>query len=80
MIELRLLGSLELKGSEGKTLRSVRAQPQRVALVAYLAVAKPKGFHRRDKLLGLFDHRHGRQVLLTYADPSTGNTAWVSPG
>jgi len=48
MIELRLLSSLHLKGSEGKTLRSVLAQPKRVALLAYLAVARPDGFHRRD--------------------------------
>ena len=41
MIEFRLLGSVDLKGPEG-TLRSVLAQPKRVALLAYLAVAKPK--------------------------------------
>lgn len=54
MIELRLLGSLDLKGSEGKTLRSVLAQPERLALVAYLLVAEPDAFHSRDKLIGLF--------------------------
>jgi len=54
MIEFLLLGSLDLKGSEGETFRSVLAQPKCIALLTYLAVAKPKGFHRRDKLIGLF--------------------------
>jgi DNA-binding SARP family transcriptional activator len=67
MIEFRLLGSVDLKGSEGETLRSVLAQPKRVALLAYLAVARPNGFHRRDKLLGLFwpesDQERGRGSL-----------------
>jgi serine/threonine-protein kinase len=67
MIGFRLLGSVDLKGSEGETLRSVLAQPKRVALLAYLAVARPNAFHRRDKLLGLFwpesDQEHGRGAL-----------------
>jgi serine/threonine-protein kinase len=67
VIEFRLLGSVDLKGSEGETLRSILAQPKRVALLAYLAAAKPNGFHRRDKLLGLFwpesDQEHGRGAL-----------------
>jgi serine/threonine-protein kinase len=66
MIEFRLLGSLDLTGPEG-TLRSVLAQPKRVALLAYLAVATPNGFHCRDKLLGLFwpesDQERGRGAL-----------------
>jgi serine/threonine-protein kinase len=50
MFEFRVLGSLDLKGPEGQTLLSVLAQPKRVALLAYLAVASPSGFQRRDKL------------------------------
>ena len=48
MIEFRLLGAVDLKGSDGETLRSVLAQPKRVALLAYLAVATPSGYHRRE--------------------------------
>lgn len=53
MIKFRLLGSVDLKGPDGAP-RSVLAQPKRAALHAYLAVSAPNGFHRRDKLLGLF--------------------------
>lgn len=54
MIRLRTLGTLDLHDAEGAELRSVLAQPKRTALLVYLAVAKPRGFHRRDRLLALF--------------------------
>jgi DNA-binding SARP family transcriptional activator/TolB-like protein len=42
-------------------------QPKRMALLAYLAVASPRGFHRRDKLIALFwpelDAAHARNSL-----------------
>jgi serine/threonine-protein kinase len=45
----------------------VLKHPKRVALLAYLAVARPNGFHRRDTLLGLFwpehDTSHARMSL-----------------
>jgi TolB-like protein/Flp pilus assembly protein TadD len=69
MIELRVLGSLDLRGSEGETVLSVLAQPKRAALLAYLAVASPRRFSRRDKLIGLFwperDPEHARAALRT---------------
>ncbi len=86
MIEFRLLGSVDLKGPEG-TLRSVLAQPKRVALLAYLAVARPDGYHRRDKLLGLFwpesDQEHGRAALrkaLYFLRQSLGEDVIVGRG
>lgn len=67
MIELRTLGSLDLHGSDGHRLRSVLAQPKRVALLAYLALAQPCGFHRRDSLVALLwpelDTEHARHAL-----------------
>jgi DNA-binding SARP family transcriptional activator/Tfp pilus assembly protein PilF len=54
MIQLRVLGRLELTDSRSRDLSSVLAQPKRLALLVYLAVARPRGFHRRDTLLGLF--------------------------
>jgi len=54
MIRLRTLGHLDLKDSSGLELRSVLAQPRRVALLAYLAVATPRRHQRRDLLLTLF--------------------------
>lgn len=67
MIEFRTLGALELLGPNGREYRAVLTQPKRVALVAYLAVATPRRFHRRDTLLGLFwpelDQEHARAAL-----------------
>ena len=67
MIRLRTLGPLELRGSDGQELRAVLAQPKRVALLAYLALATPRGPHRRDTLLALFwpehDAEHARNSL-----------------
>lgn len=54
MIRLRTLGALDLRGASGEEVRSVLAQPRRVALLAYLALATPRGAHRRDTILTLF--------------------------
>src|SRR5688572_15826110 len=54
MIELRVLGSLSLRASDGKDLEALVRQSKRMALLAYLADAAPHGFHRRDTLLALF--------------------------
>src|SRR5215208_5033511 len=68
MIRLRTLGALDLRSSENQELRSVLAQPKRAALLAYLALATPRGgSHRRDTLLALFwpelDTEHARNAL-----------------
>ena len=67
MIELRALGTLVLRDHNGVDLHAVLAQPKRVALLAYLAIARPRGFHRRDTLLALLwpeqDEQHARGAL-----------------
>lgn len=67
MLRLRVLGAVDLRDSHGRELRTVLAQPKRVALLAYLALAAPRGAHRRDKLLALFwpdhDAEHARNAL-----------------
>jgi DNA-binding SARP family transcriptional activator len=67
VIELRTLGTLDLHSADGRELHSLLAQPKRVALLAYLCIAQPRGFHRRDTLLGLFwpdsDQEHARTSL-----------------
>jgi TolB-like protein/DNA-binding SARP family transcriptional activator/Flp pilus assembly protein TadD len=67
MIRFSTLGTLDLRDSEGRELRGVLAQPKRVALLAYLALATPRGFHRRDTLVALFwpehDEEHARNAL-----------------
>jgi DNA-binding SARP family transcriptional activator/Tfp pilus assembly protein PilF len=53
VVHVRVLGGLELSGPSGEAASSVLAQPKRLALLVYLALAQPRGFHRRDTLLGL---------------------------
>ena len=68
VIRLRTLGGVDLLDSEGHELRALLAQPKRLALLAYLALATPRGFHRRDTLLALLwpehDTEHARKSLI----------------
>ncbi len=67
MIHLHTLGVVDLRGPDGVELRGVLQQPKRLGLLAYLAVAWPRRFHRRDSLLALFwpelDQEHARAAL-----------------
>ena len=87
VIEFRTLGTLDLRRADGSELHSLLAQPKRVALLTYLCVASPRGFHRRDTLLGLFwpnvDQAHARTSLrnaLHVLRHSLGETAFHSRG
>ena len=53
MIELRTLGATEVR-AQGSSGRGVHVSPKRLALLAYLATARPRGMHRRDSLLVMF--------------------------
>src|SRR5437870_3252494 len=65
MIELRMLGTLDLKGTDGRAVHSILAQPKRLALLAYLAVHAAGA--RRDSVIALFwpelDTAHARGAL-----------------
>lgn len=67
MIELRALGTADLKGSAGDPLKAVLAQPKRFALLTYLAVHHHQDSHRRDSVIALFwpelDAEHARGAL-----------------
>ena len=52
LIQLHTLGALNLQ-KDGVEVRSVLSQPKRLALLVFLATARPRGFHSRDTLLGL---------------------------
>ncbi|HYN80713.1 MAG TPA: BTAD domain-containing putative transcriptional regulator [Gemmatimonadaceae bacterium] len=55
MIDLRVLGTLDLRDSEnGRPILAILAQPKRMALLIYLALATPRGSHRRETLLLMF--------------------------
>jgi DNA-binding SARP family transcriptional activator/TolB-like protein len=51
---LRLLGSAEIRDAASKAVATPLHQPKRLGLLSYLAAARPRGFHRRDKLVALF--------------------------
>src|SRR6476620_5610410 len=68
MIQLRLLGGLDLLDPNGRgELRSVLVQPKRLALLVYLGLAGDQRFRRRDTVVGLFwpelDAEHARGAL-----------------
>jgi DNA-binding SARP family transcriptional activator len=66
-VRLRTFGRLELLPSDLPGGGPVAVQPKRLALLAYLALATPQGFQRRDVLLGLFwpdlDTEEARRAL-----------------
>jgi DNA-binding SARP family transcriptional activator/tetratricopeptide (TPR) repeat protein len=67
MIQLRLFGCTDLRNDKGGEALSVLAQPKRLALLAWLALARPRGYHRRDSIVALFwpelDAEHARASL-----------------
>jgi DNA-binding SARP family transcriptional activator len=64
MAKLRVFGNIDYDGDGRDDLLK---QPKRLALLVYLVIARPRGFHRRDKLLGIFwpelDTEHARASL-----------------
>jgi DNA-binding SARP family transcriptional activator len=54
MLRLYTLGQLDLRDASDASVRAVLVQPKRLALLTFLASARPNGFHRRDFLLPLF--------------------------
>jgi DNA-binding SARP family transcriptional activator/TolB-like protein len=87
MYELRTLGSTDLRAADGTAVSSVLAQPKRLALLVYLALAGRDAPVRRDTLLGLFwpesDDERGRAALrqaVRYLRRSLGDAAIVGLG
>ncbi len=67
MIQFRMLGTLELRDTEGREVSAVLRRPKLLALLGYLAAARPHGFQRRDVLLAMLwpelDQAHARNAL-----------------
>jgi TolB-like protein/Tfp pilus assembly protein PilF len=87
MYRLRTLGALDLTDAGGDRVRAVLSQPKRLGLLAYLAVARPRGAHQRDTLLGLFwpefDQARARRALrnaLYHLRRSLGSETLVTVG
>ncbi len=87
MIELRTLGPLKLTSTNSEAVGSVLAQPRRAALLCYLALAVPRGFHRRDTLFALFwpeddaeQARHALRQSVYFLRRALGPKSIVSRG
>jgi TolB-like protein/DNA-binding SARP family transcriptional activator len=85
VIELRTLGVLDVRDSDGRELQPVLAQPKRLALLVYLALARPRPFHRRDAIVAFFwpeldqDHARGAlRVALRFLRRQLGESVLVS--
>lgn len=61
MIRIHVTGPLDLRDAEGRPLGTMPSQPKRSGLLAYLAAATPRGFHRRDTLFAIFWPEHDMQ-------------------
>ena len=87
MIRFRILGGLDLRDHDGGELRAILAQPRRLGLLAYVAIAGRHGFVRRDQTLALFwpeqDSEHARAALnraLYYLRHALGDGVLISRG
>src|SRR5690348_5678272 len=83
-VRLTTLGGVRCTTESGE-VHAVTSQPRRVALLVYLALAQPRGFHSRDRLLALFwpdyDEQRARNALsqaLHFLRRSLGADALVS--
>lgn len=67
VLQLRLLGSPEFSSAGQPGLHSLLAQPKSLAVLAYIALAPPPGYRRRDTIVALFwpgqDQPHARGAL-----------------
>jgi DNA-binding SARP family transcriptional activator len=67
MIDLHVLGTLDVGAASPNGARHLVTQPKRLALLVYLALAEPTGLHARDRLLALLwpeaDDRSSRHSL-----------------
>jgi DNA-binding SARP family transcriptional activator len=85
--ELDLLGRLDLRDATGAKSRRLAGRPKLLALLAYLVAARPRGFHRRDRLVAVFwpelDQAHARNALrqsLHHLRAALGTEAVLSRG
>ena len=87
MVRLRILGSVDLRGDDGRPVEMLLRQPKRMALLCYVVAAHPDRLHGRDVLLGMFwpelDRRRARAALrqsLYYIRRAVGPSVLVCEG
>ncbi len=87
MFHLHTLGRVDLVGPDGREVTPILAQPKRLALLVYLALANSTSFRRRDTVLSLlwpdYDAEHARASLrqsLSYLRRSLGDGVVLTRG
>ena len=87
MIDFRVLGALDVHANGPDGSQSVLTQPKRLALLLYLALAEPRGFHSRERLMALLwpeadgaSSRHSLRNALHALRQSVGDKAIVTRG
>src|SRR6476660_2183154 len=86
MIDIRVLGTLEIHGPDGRPVGTL-TQPKRLALLLYLALAEPGGPKSRDSLMALLwpeadaeSARHPLRNALYGLRQALGESVFVSRG
>lgn len=65
MLQLRVLGTLDLRGVPDTSAAALLAQPRPIALLSYLAVERPGAYWRRDHLATMFWPETGQERART---------------
>lgn len=67
IMRLRMLGAFQVEGEPAGKAGELFSQPKVVGLLSYLLLARPRGVHSRNRLIGLFwpeaDEEHARGAL-----------------
>lgn len=67
VIRLRALGALSIDADSAPAAAELIAQPKTIALLSVLALARPRGFQQRDRIVGMFwpelDQQRARSAL-----------------
>ena len=86
MIDIRVLGTLEIYGPDGAPVGAL-TQPKRLALLLYLVLAEPAGPKSRDSLMALLwpeadaeSARHSLRNAIYALRQTLGEAAFVSRG
>lgn len=61
MVKLSILGPTKLRREDGRLDDSFLKGPKRLALLTFLMLKKPHGYHRRDEILALFWPERGQK-------------------
>lgn len=87
MIELKILGPVELRGTAGNLEHSFLAGPKRLALLVYLILNRPRGMQRRDRVLPLLWPEKGQKSarnslsnMLYHIRKTVGNETLLTRG